>query len=428
LDAVARRLNQAFGPEFAPADAFDLAPLREALKRLGDPHKELPPTFHLAGTNGKGATGAFLAAICEAAGLRVHVFMKPHLLHTRERVRLCNRPVSDETFLAAIERVAALHAPLRHFEAQVAAAFLLFAETPADALVLEAGMGGAADATNVIDRPAAAILTPIDLDHIAALGADRAAIAAHKAGVIKPGAPAVIARQTPEAMAVIEARAAECAAPLFRCGVQWDAHCERGRMIFQAQDRLLDLPLPALFGAHQLENAGAAIMALCAWGDPRINQDAVARGVQQAWLPARLQRLTAGPLVSGARETWLDGAHNPHGARALAAALNALQARAPREVVLIVGVLARKDAQGILGALCEAASRLIAVPVPDNECVEPQALARIAASLGFDARASQSLERALASVEEMNGSPRIVICGSLALAGEALRLSHAEAP
>ncbi|MBL8551641.1 MAG: bifunctional folylpolyglutamate synthase/dihydrofolate synthase [Hyphomonadaceae bacterium] len=419
MDPVQDRLDADFGPEFAPyagrGGDFDLQPLRAALARLGDPHARLPPTFHVAGTNGKGSTCAFLAAICEAAGLRAHAFTKPHLLYTRERVRLANAPVTDELFLAAIDRVAALAMPLRHFEAQLAAAFLMFAETPADALILETGMGGTLDATNVIARPAAAIITPVDIDHTAALGATLAEIAAHKAGIVKPGAPVIVARQKPDALNVIEHRAEALDAPTYSLGLEWDAFAANGRMVFQTADALLDLPLPALLGRHQIENAGAAIMALRApghalSGDPRITDDAIAAGVQSAFLPARLQRLRD--------ETWLDGAHNPAGAHALAAALKELDARAPRPTILIVGILARKDAPGILAALRDAAGDLIAIPIRNEQHVAQSDLAHIAASLGYAARTASSLQEAIAQAH----GARIVICGSLALAAEALQL------
>lgn len=416
-DAVARRLDELFGDEFAPGGDFDLAPLNAALEALGNPHRKFPPTIHVAGTNGKGSTCAFLRAIAEAAGINAHVFTKPHLLHTRERVRLAGRLVSDAAFLDAIDRVAATQIPLRHFEAQVAAAFLLFAEIAADLLILEAGVGGLHDATNVIARPALAMLTPIDIDHAAILGHTRAEIAAHKAGILKPGAPAIIARQSADALAVIEDRAERIGAPLRVFGRDWDAYAANGRLIVQSENRLFDLPPPALLGAHQIENAGAAIIALSAFSGQRVDEDAFARGIERASLPARMQRLPA-----ERREIWLDGAHNSHAALALARTLDDLAARAPRPVTLIIGMLTRKDGDGFLAALAPKADLAVATTLAHADCIAPDELARLAAAHGAETRMAENLNDALAQARAHNADARIVICGSLALAAEAYTL------
>ncbi len=261
-DASLETFTALFGPEFGRGESFDLARLRGALAALGAPHENLPPTFHVAGTNGKGSTIAFMAAIAEAAGLRVHAFTKPHLLRLRERFRVAGAEIGDDALIAAAQRIACRAPGLSQFEAQVAAAFTLFAETPADLALIEAGMGGRDDATNLLTQPAMCVLTPIALDHQDALGPTLADIAAHKAGILKPGAPCVVARQQPEASAIIEARAGEIGARFLRQGIDWDAHASAGRLIVQTETRALDLPLPGLAGAHQADNAGLAAAAL----------------------------------------------------------------------------------------------------------------------------------------------------------------------
>ncbi len=415
-DAVAQRLNALFGEEFAPlpvGENFSLAPMRAALAALGDPQNTIAPVLHVAGTNGKGSTCAFLRALGEAAGLRVHAFTKPHLLLTRERVRLAGALVSDARFIAAIERVAATGVALRHFEAQVAAAFVLFAETPADLVVLETGMGGLLDATNVIEAPALCVITPIDLDHVGALGDDLAAIARHKAGILKAGAPAIVARQERIAADVIAARAEEIGAPLLLHGRDWDAYAQGGRLVVQTETRLFDLPKPAMHGAHQIDNAGLAIVAMAHWR-PALTEEACAHALAAVQAPARLAR-----VATVEREVWIDGAHNAHGARALAQALGELNARAPRPLILIVGMRDRKDPAAFLAPLTPGAEAIIATPITDAACIAPTDLS---AAAGARAEEAASLAEALARARALNTEARIVICGSLALAGEAYRL------
>jgi dihydrofolate synthase/folylpolyglutamate synthase len=427
-DPVSLRLAE-IGHEFTHGMALKLDRIAAALDALGRPQDRLPPVLHVAGTNGKGSTCAFLRAICEAAGLRAHVFSSPHLIRPNERVRLAGALASDEQFIDAIDRVAALGLTLPYFEVLTAAAFLMFAETPADALVLEVGLGGRFDATNVIDRPAVSVIAPVALDHTAILGPTVEKIAAEKAGILKRGAPGVIARQSEEAMAVIEAAAAATAAPLLRCGVEWDAWRANDRLCVQTRTRFLDLPAPNLLGAHQFDNAGLAVAAVLAWNDAGFGDDAVGRGVSTAHWPARMQRLTQGVLADIAQarggELWLDGAHNPHGARALAQTLRELDARAPRPLVIVCGMLTTKDAGGVLAPLRPLASRLIAVPVISSSAGQPpEALAEIAAAQGFAATTAPDLATALKEAASFSGdSPRIVVFGSLYLAGDALALS-----
>jgi dihydrofolate synthase / folylpolyglutamate synthase len=355
-----------------------------------------------------------MRAIAEAGGLRVHAFTKPHLFRLNERFVVANEIVADERLLAAADLIAAISPDITHFDALVAAAFLLFSETPADVVLLETGMGGRDDSTNLIERPALTIITPIGLDHQDALGFTLDEIAEHKAGILKRNAPAFIARQTTEAMAVIEAHAAHVGARLCRCGVEWDAYVSHGKLVVQTETRALDLPLPALAGAHQIENAGlacSALMSMHAFGD-----DAFARGIANANLPGRLQAPTRGPLKQRARdaELWVDGGHNAHAAAALRYALADMQKKRPARTALIVGMRARKDWRAFVEALAPSADLVFAVPLPDG--ADPGALARAA---GARARTASDLPNAI-DAAIAGGAGRVLICGSLSLAAMAL--------
>mgnify|MGYP000355229447 CR=1 FL=1 len=427
-DPVSLRLAE-IGHEFDHGMALKLDRIEAALNALGDPHLRLPPVLHVAGTNGKGSTCAFLRAMTEAAGRRAHVFISPHLITPNERVRLAGTLVHDDQFIDAIDRVAALGMTLPYFEVLTAAAFLMFAETPADVLVLEVGLGGTFDATNVIPAPAVATIAPIALDHMAILGNTVEKIAGEKAGILKRGAPGVIARQPEAAMEVIEARAALLGVTLSRCGVEWDGWRANGRLCVQTQDRFLDLPAPNLEGLHQFDNAALAVATLLAWDAARFEDDAIAHGVTHAWWPGRMQRLTQGALaeIAHARgaELWLDGAHNPHGAAALAKTLAERDARAPRPLVLICGMLTTKDVDGVLAPLARNGVHFISVPVPYSTAArDPQKLADMAHKHGFVATHAPSLLDAMKNAAALPGEPpRIVICGSLYLVGDALALS-----
>jgi dihydrofolate synthase/folylpolyglutamate synthase len=311
---------------------------------------------------------------------------------------------------------------LTQFEAQLAAAFLLFSETRADLALIETGMGGRDDATNVISRPAAALITPIALDHQDALGASLAEIAAHKAGILKAGAPAIIARQVDDARAVIDARAEAIGAPLFRQGAEWDAFASNGRLVVQTEMRALDLPLPTLVGAHQIDNAGLAVAALLYAGITEFSDATFAAGIAAARWPGRLQPITRGPLAEQARaagaELWLDGGHNAHAAEALSRALSDLSRKRPARTALIVGLRARKDWRAFLDALAPSAQHLIALPLSE-ESADPAAIVAHARTLGVASETApdipDALTRALAQ-----GATRVLICGSLLLAAKAL--------
>lgn len=427
LDPAQTHLDSLFGPEFGAKQTgggvFDLQPLRDALRALGDPQNRLPSVIHVAGTNGKGSTIAFLRAILEAAGLSVHVFSKPHLMHLRERFRIAGDYASDDALIAAANRLHKAARAISQFEAQVAIAFLLFSETPADYVLLETGFGGRDDATNVIAAPKLAVITPIDLDHQAVLGETRPAIAAHKAGIIKPSAPVLAARQHEEALPVLEQAAENAHTPLLLGGRDWDAFARNGRLAVQTGDRLLDLPMPSLRGAHQIDNAGLAVAAALALNDDRIAEDSIAKGMRRAEWPGRLQPITHGAhaarVLAAGGELWIDCGHNPHAAHALANALTDLNRRAPRDVTAILGLRARKDAEGFIEALAPALARVIVIPLRSDQSANPAALAAFAAKLGLDAQSAPSLDDALTRALQSK-SPRILVTGSLLLAGQIL--------
>jgi dihydrofolate synthase / folylpolyglutamate synthase len=402
-----------------------------ALAALGNPQARLPPVIHVAGTNGKGSTIAFMRAILEAAGLRVHVYTSPHLVRFNERFRLGatgeGRLASDAELadaLAQTERANA-GAPITVFEITTAAGFLLFAQHPADILLLEVGLGGRLDATNVIDRPLATVIAPVALDHAEFLGDTIAKVAAEKAGILKPEVPAIVAAQPRDARRVIERQAARLGAPLKVAGEDWTATEERGRLVYQDENGLLDLPPPRLYGRHQFENAGLAIAALRAIDGPRLAPKAF-EGIAKADWPARMQRLSTGRLaamVPPGAELWLDGGHNPDGGRAIANALADLEERVSRPLVLVVGMLAGKDSTGFLQNFAGLARRIVTVPIPRQEnAVPPSALAEAARAVGIPAEVSADLESAMAAIGSfsLDQRPRILVTGSLYLAGAVL--------
>jgi dihydrofolate synthase/folylpolyglutamate synthase len=400
------------------------------LDRLGHPEKKLPPIIHVAGTNGKGSTIAFMRAMLEAAGARVHVYTSPNLVRMNERFRLGRAGggvlVSDAELVAALTTCehANGNAPITVFEIETAAAFLLFADHDADALLLEVGLGGRLDATNVVPSPLASVITPVSMDHMDFLGDTLEKIASEKAAILRPGTPAVIGRQTEGPLSVIIERATETGAPLHVAGQDWIASEERGRLVYQDAHGLLDLPGPRLFGRHQIDNAGTAIAALRAAGF-MLPVSAYEQGLVRAEWPARMQRLAAGGIVAQApegSEVWLDGAHNPDGGRIVAAALADLDERVSRPVVLVVGMLANKDYGGFLRNFSGLARRLVAVPINQDKGLPAEVVAATARAVGIPADASASLEAALADIAALDLAPppRILITGSLYLAGEVL--------
>lgn len=403
------------------------------LAALGHPERALPPTFHIAGTNGKGSTSAYLRSCLEAGGYGVHSYTSPHLVRFHERIRLAGHPKSapiDETELAKLldecERVNGGQ-PITFFEITTCMAFLAFARHRADALILEVGMGGRLDTTNVVEHPAVTIITPVDLDHQQFLGETIDLIAREKAGILKRGVPAVIGPQTDEGRAAIEEEAARIGAPLFIHGQDFSAHEEQGHLVYQDEHGLLDLPLPRLPGRHQIDNAGVAICALRQAQMLPLGEDAIARGLREAEWPARLQRLTRGPLVAALpphAELWLDGGHNPSAGRVVAHAMADFAQSNPRPLLMIVGMKETKDASGFLAPFNGLVSHVETVAIPDDPaCLSPETLVEAAHRAGLDASPAPSIAEALARCIARAGSepPRILICGSLYLAGAVLR-------
>ncbi|MEC3861370.1 folylpolyglutamate synthase/dihydrofolate synthase family protein [Mesobacterium sp. TK19101] len=390
------------------------------LAALGNPQQILPPVIHIAGTNGKGSTQAMIRAGLEAGGKRVHAYTSPHLVKFHERIRLAGELISEPALTAFLDECYAANGggSITYFEITTCAALLAFARTPADYTLLEVGLGGRLDATNVVDTPALTIITPVSIDHQQYLGETLAEIAGEKAGIVKRGVPCVVGPQQDEALEVIEAQAARLGAPLIVHGQHWHVWEERGRMVYQDETGLLDLPLPNLPGAHQVQNAGAALAALRHIG---VDAEACEAAVTNAYWPARMQRLRHGPLVDAApkAEMWLDGGHNPHAGQAIAAYL----ARQPeRPTHLICGMLNTKDVGGYLVHLADVVDSLTAVDIAGEINTLPAAeTAAAARRVGISAETAPSLDKAVAGIVARSPAARILICGSLYLAGQVLR-------
>lgn len=397
-----------------------LGRVERLLAALGNPERSIPPIIHIAGTNGKGSTQAMIRAGLEAAGDRVHAYTSPHLARFHERIRLSGELIGEDLLTQLLDECLDANGPdeITFFEITTCAAFLAFARTPADWTLLEVGLGGRLDATNVVDFPQLTIITPVSLDHQAFLGDTVAAIAGEKAGIIKRGVPVIVGPQSDEGLAVIEAKAARMAAPVLAYGQHWHVAEDRGRLVFQDESGLLDLPLPNLPGPHQIQNAGAAIAALRALGR---DETACEAAMTRAFWPARMQRLRHGPLVDLAPdvELWLDGGHNPAGGEAVAATLARMPAR---ETHLICGMLNTKDVRGYMAPLALQVAQLHAVSIPGEKNTLPAEVTRDAArSAGIDAVTSPSVAEALAAIAAASPQARVLICGSLYLAGSILR-------
>lgn len=397
-----------------------LGRMHRLLAALGNPERNLPPVIHIAGTNGKGSTQAMIRAGLEASGASVHAYTSPHLARFHERIRLAGELISETALAALLDECVQANGldSITFFEITTAAALLAFARTPADFTLLEVGLGGRLDATNVIDTPRLTLITPVSIDHQQYLGDTLPEIAGEKAGIIKRGVPVIVGPQDPDGLAVIEAKAARMGAPVLAYGQHWHVSENRNRLIFQDETGLLDLPLPNLPGPHQIQNAGAAIAALRVLGrDEAACEAAVTRAV---W-PARMQRLRRGPLVDMAPdvELWLDGGHNPAGGQAIAATL----ARMPtRPTYLICGMLNTKDVTGYMRPLAPHATHLFAVSIPNEKNTLPAQTTRDAAlSAGLPASAAASVADALSAIIAINPTARVLICGSLYLAGAILR-------
>lgn len=415
---------------------LSLERIERLLARMGAPHTKLPPTVLVAGTNGKGSTTAFLKAMLEAAGKRVHVYTSPHLVRFAERIAIAgadgrSQPISEAALVDVLERVARINAgeEITFFEITTAAAFQAFHETHADVVLLEVGLGGRLDTTNVVPRPALSVITPVSMDHADKLGATVALIAREKAGILRPGGLAVISEQGPEAMAVIRAEAERLRAPLAVWGQDFEAFEQRTRLVYQDEERLLDLPMPALMGQHQIVNAGTAVAAALRLPVPGLSERAIERGLLEVQWPARMQRLEKGPLsrllVQPSSELWLDGGHNIAGGAAVAQTLGQLEERAPKPLVLVVGMMGQKDARGFLEHFRGLTRRVVTVPIPGahEKPFDPAELAAIAAGLGLAAESAPDVEAGVRAAQAgERGAVRILICGSLYLAGRVLAL------
>jgi dihydrofolate synthase/folylpolyglutamate synthase len=414
---------------------LSLERMQRLLERLDHPERKLPPVIHVAGTNGKGSTIAYLRAILEAAGLRVHTYTSPSLVRINECFRLGRAGggalVGDDELRAALEHCehANAGAPITIFEIETAAAFCLFAQHAADVVLLEVGLGGRLDATNVIEAPLATVIAPVSTDHTEFLGDTLTAIAGEKAAIIKRNLPVICAEQAPEAMAVIEQQAKRMHAPLYAAGQQWHVNVERGRLVYQDDRGLMDLAAPRLFGRHQFDNAGLAIATLRAQSAFRLEVAAFETGIVNAEWPARMQRLAAGALVEPAPpgcEIWLDGGHNAEGGRVVAAALGDLEERVSRPLVVIVGMMGNKAADAFLANFAGLTRHIVAVQIPDREgAMPPDTLADAARALGMRVESAGSVEAALRALSRLayEVPPRILITGSLYLAGHVLSVN-----
>jgi dihydrofolate synthase/folylpolyglutamate synthase len=412
---------------------LSLGRIERLLARLGSPQDKLPPVLHVAGTNGKGSFLAFTRAIAEALGKGVHVYTSPHLVHFHERVVLAgphgSAPIAEDVLVDCLARAEDANDGelITLFEITTAAAFLAFAETPADLLLLETGLGGRLDATNVVAKPLLTAITPVSIDHVSFLGDTLTEIAGEKAGILKPGVTCVVGRQEQEAFAVIERRAEAVGTPLHVAGRDFDMYEQQGRLVFQTTNRLLDLPLPRLTGRHQIDNAGTAIAAASLLFGDALTERALEHGLTHAQWPARLERLATGGLhayVADGTEIWLDGGHNAAGGKVIAHALAELDERVPRPVHLVFGMMDTKDAHAFIAPFKDLVERIYTVPIPEEpNAFDAEALARIASAEGFDVVAAASLPDALTrSQAALQGCGRVLICGSLYLAGHALRL------
>jgi dihydrofolate synthase / folylpolyglutamate synthase len=410
---------------------LDLQRMQRLLERLGHPERNLPPVIHVAGTNGKGSTIAYLRAILEGANLRVHVYTSPYLVGINESFRLAGVLAGDDDLREALQHCERVNdgAPITLFEIQTAAAFQLFSQAAADVVLLETGLGGRLDATNVIETPLATVITPVGMDHTGYLGNTLAEIAGEKAGIIKPDVPVIVAEQPPEALDVIERQAQRLRAPLHAFGQQWHVNVERSRLVYQDERGLMDLAAPKLFGRHQFYNAGLAIATLRAIDAFRIDAAAFEAGVVNAEWPARMQRLSSGALLELApqgSELWLDGGHNADGGRVIAAALGDLEERVSRPLVVISGMMADKDAETFLANFAGLTRHIIAVPIPDRDNAMPvDTLADAARRLGMRVDTAAGVEAALRALTRLAWEvpPRILITGSLYLAGHVLALN-----
>jgi dihydrofolate synthase / folylpolyglutamate synthase len=407
---------------------LELTRVERLLKLVGSPEQRLPPVVHVAGTNGKGSVIAYLRAMLEAAGRKVHVYTSPHLVRFHERIRLAGDLIEEQALVDLIEECERANGgdPITFFEITTVAAFLAFARAPADILLLETGLGGEFDATNVIDAPLATIITPISFDHMQFLGESLAQIAAAKAGILKQGRPVIVSAQLPEAAAVIEKRAAELSAPLWRCGAEWSFDVNDTGLVYRDRHGEIALPRPVLPGRHQFGNAATAAAATRWLGDRAPSERHIAEGLRKAVWPARMQQLRRGPLVDllpPGWDLWLDGGHNADAGQIIADMIGEWQVSDPRPVSLIFGMLTSKDPLAFLRHLAPVAEDLAAVGIPgDHASIAVADAVAFARQAGLKAEGYESTAGALAAIIARHGPAprRVLICGSLYLAGTVL--------
>lgn len=393
------------------------------LENLGNPQNDLPAVIHIAGTNGKGSTQAMIRAGLEAAGKKVHAYTSPHLARFHERIRLAGALIDEDHLTEILDECYAKNGgeTITYFEITTAAAILAMARTPADYTLLEVGLGGRLDATNVIDQPLLSIITPISIDHEQFLGNTLTKIAGEKAGIIKRRCPVIVAPQPEEAMDVIEATAERYHAQIIAQGQDWHIDTERDGLMFQDETGVVQLPRPNLPGDHQIENAGTAVAALRQLG---FTDEVCEAAVSQAHWPARMQKLNTGPIIDSAAhaEIWLDGGHNPAAGQAIGHHLGTLS---KRPTYLICGMLNTKDISGYLDPIAPHVEKLIAVSIPGEMNTLPAAdTAAAARDAGMQAETADDVLRATREIVKNDPNARILICGSLYLAGNILR-NHA---
>jgi dihydrofolate synthase/folylpolyglutamate synthase len=406
-------------------DQLGLDRITRLLDHLGRPQDRLPPAFHVAGTNGKGSTCAFLRAMLEAGGLRVHVFTSPHLVCFNERIRISGELIADEALAALLAEVLDASDGIEpsFFEVTTAVAFLAFARIPADACVIEVGLGGRLDATNVVEAPLVCGIAGLGIDHRQFLGRTMRDIAAEKAGIAKRGVPLITQRYPAEIARRVCDAAEEAGARWMARGARWESRMIRGRIHYRDSKGALTLPMPRLAGRHQADNAALAVAMLRHQGQIDLPDQAFAAGIEQASWPARLQQLSAGPLtelLTAGSELWLDGGHNGAAARLVAAHVRASFTDGLPLVILFAS-LASKDPKAMLAPFVGLASAVHTLPIADHDCLSPDELAGLARRMGFSATVNATLRQAL---ERVTKPSRVLIFGSLYLAGEALRMNR----
>jgi dihydrofolate synthase/folylpolyglutamate synthase len=412
---------------------LSLERMERILAKLGSPETQVPAVIHVAGTNGKGSTVAYIKSILEQAGLKVHCYTSPHLVKFHERIYVAGETIAEDNLSALLEEceIANGNAPITFFEITTAAAFLAYARTPADYLILEVGLGGRLDATNVIPKSVLSVITTVDYDHQQYLGNTLTAIAHEKAGILKNGVPAIIGAQPDEARAEIERVAEKIGSPVFIANQDWQSFEQHGRLVFQDENGLLDLSLPHLKGRHQVDNAGNAIAAIRLLDDTRVFEAHIEQGLRSVVWPARMQKLGAGGLtnlIPKDAELWLDGGHNPAAGRVIARAFSDINDRFSRPLVLIWGMLNTKDAGSFIEPFAGLAQRVVTIAIPDEpNAVPADQLAEIARGRNLSAETASSLKKALGQASLTTPAPRILICGSLYLAGHVLRVHENKA-